>query len=59
MTKNGLEKEILRYTKNEDTFTARNLLNNWSDQIKGFDREKYLKLIEEAENENKKDLKEE
>jgi len=59
MTKNGLEKEILRYTKNEDTFTARNLLNNWSDQIKGFDREKYLKLIEEAENKNRKDLKEE
>jgi len=58
MTKNGLEKEILRYTKNEDTFTARNLLNNWSDQIKGFDREKYLKLIEEAENKNRKDLKE-
>lgn len=54
ITKSVLEKELNRYIENRDIFTARNLLRNFTDQIEGFDSEKYLKLIEESENKPKK-----
>ena len=58
MTQKELEHEIPRYVEAGDTFTARNLLNNFSDNFKNFNREKYLKIIEDAE-QSKKKLKEE
>lgn len=58
ITKTVLEKELNRYIENGDTFTARNLLNNFAGE--DFPTEKYLKLIEETEkNKLKKNLKEE
>lgn len=59
MTQKELEHEIPRYVKAGDTFTARNLLNNFSDNFKNFNREKYLKIIQDAEKQTKKIIKEE
>jgi len=60
LTKEGLEKTLDHYIKNNDIFTARNLLNSFGEMFKGFPCEKYLKLMDEAEKRlNKKDLKEE
>lgn len=49
ISKTELEKEITRYTKNGDIFTAKNLLKNFGPTIQSFDCEKFLKLIEKNE----------
>ncbi len=58
MTQKELEHEIPRYVEAGDTFTARNLFNNFADNFKNFKKVKYLKIIEDAENQPKKNLEE-
>lgn len=53
ISKKDLEKELDRYIKEGDTFTARNLLKNFGKQIEDFPTAKYLKIIEKEENLNK------